>query len=111
MRYKIPLLVLLWGLLFTKAFSQGLQPSPININLLNTFQSSSAAFDEGSAEIIAFDTLSNNLFVINSDQGVVDIIDYSDPFNPRESGSIDVSNDVSIAVDGVNSVAVGWYSR
>jgi len=106
MRYKILFIALFWGLLFSSAFSQGQQPNPININLLNTFQSSNAAFDEGSAEIIAFDTLSNKLFVINSDQGVVDIIDYSDPFNPRESGSIDVSNDVSITVDGVNSVAV-----
>jgi len=106
MRYKIPLIVLLWGLFFSQAFSQGQQTSPINIKLLNTFQSSNATFDEGSAEIIAFDTLSNKLFVLNSDLGVVDIINYNDPNNPIESGSIDVSNDVSISVEGINSVAV-----
>ena len=76
----------------------------INLKLISNFQS--GIFDEGAAEIIAFDPLSDQLFVINSNDGVVDIIDYSEPFLPVKTGSIDVSSDVSISINGINSVDV-----
>jgi len=76
----------------------------INLNLISNFQS--GIFDEGAAEIIAFDPITDQLFVINSNDGVVDIIDYNDPYLPVKTGSIDVSSDVSISISGINSVDV-----
>jgi len=67
----------------------------INLNLISNFQS--GIFDEGAAEIIAFDPITDQLFVINSNDGVVDIIDYNDPYLPVKTGSINVSSDVSIS--------------
>jgi len=81
------------------------QESPeINLKLISNFQS--GIFDEGAAEIIAYDSPSKQLFVINSNDGAVDIIDYSNPFLPVKAGTIDVSADVSIPISGVNSVDV-----
>lgn len=40
-------------------------------------------FDEGAAEISAFDPISSRLFVINSDAATVDALDLSVPANPR----------------------------
>ena len=103
MNYRI-----LWLLGISLLFSSTVlfaQESPeINLKLISNYQS--GIFDEGAAEIIAYDSPSRQLFVINSNDGVIDIVDYSDPFLPVKTGSIDVSSDVSISVSGVNSVDV-----
>jgi len=52
----------------------------IELNPIGTFQT--GVFDEGAAEILAHDPITQNLFVINSDATTVDILDISDPSNP-----------------------------
>ena len=56
----------------------------------------------GAAEITAFDATSKRLFVVNGASGTVDVLDLSDPANPRSVGSISVA----AFGGGVNSVAV-----
>jgi hypothetical protein len=56
----------------------------------------------GAAEITAFDAASKRLFVVNGASGTVDVLDLSDPANPRSVGSISVA----AFGGGVNSVAV-----
>ncbi|MGB0345987.1 MAG: choice-of-anchor I family protein [Balneolaceae bacterium] len=59
-------------------------------------------FDEGAAEITAFDAASQRLFFTNADQNTIVVLDMSDPGEPTLITSIDMS----IYGDGVNSVAV-----
>lgn len=60
------------------------------------------SFDEGAAEISAYDAGSQKLFVTNAEKGMIDIIDMSDPTNLVLLDSIDIST----YGGGVNSVAV-----
>ena len=59
-------------------------------------------FDEGAAEITAYDTDSQNLYVINGADSTIDVLDLSDPTNP--------TFDFAIAIeefgDGINSIAI-----
>ena len=59
-------------------------------------------FDEGAAEISAFDAASQRLFVTNSDADAIDVLDLSDPHYPTLLFSIDTSP----YGGGINSVAV-----
>ncbi len=58
-------------------------------------------FDESAAEIVAYDPLSQQLFVTNANVGI-DILDIADPTAPMKVGSIGVPANF----DGINSVAV-----
>ncbi|MTF37636.1 choice-of-anchor I domain-containing protein [Cyanobacterium aponinum] len=72
----------------------------INLNLIGTY--ATGQFDEGAAEIPAFDPSTNRLFVVNAEAVTVDVLDLSNPNNPVKIGEIDAS-----ALGGVaNSVAV-----
>lgn len=65
-------------------------------------------FDEGAAEIVAYDPGSWKLFSVNADAATVDILDLSDPANPSKIGQIDVASDfweMDVEI-GPNSVAV-----
>jgi 2',3'-cyclic-nucleotide 2'-phosphodiesterase / 3'-nucleotidase / 5'-nucleotidase len=62
----------------------------------------SGVFDESAAEIVAFDSDSQRLFVINANEGRVDVLDLSDPTNPTPLAPIDLPQ----FGGGVNSVAV-----
>ena len=59
-------------------------------------------FDEGAAEITAYDADSQNLYVINGANSTIDVLDLSDPTNP--------TFDFAIAIeefgDGINSIAI-----
>lgn len=57
------------------------------------------SFDEGAAEISAFDPSTDLLFVTNAEINAVEVLDMSDPTAPARVDTIDVSGDV-------NSVAV-----
>jgi len=57
-------------------------------------------FDEGAAEIVAYDKNTFRLFVINADAATVDILDITDPTNPTLFTTINTSD------GGPNSVAV-----
>jgi hypothetical protein len=83
----------------------------IALSKLSTHAAGPAAdvFDEGAAEIPAYDPESKRLFVVNGFDDVVDAIDISDPANPVEVGELDVSafgspNSVAVS-DGVVAVA------
>ena len=59
-------------------------------------------FDEGAAEISAYDAGTQRLFVTNAEEDVIEIIDMSDPTSLSVISSIDFTT----YGDGVNSVAV-----
>ena len=62
----------------------------------------SGVFDEGAAEIAAYDPQSERLFVINASAATVDILDISDPADPVKAGEIQAGG----LGDGINSVAI-----
>lgn len=59
-------------------------------------------FDDGAAEIPAYDPLSQRLFVTNGADDAINVVDLSDPTNPTLAFAIDIT----AFGDGVNSVAV-----
>ena len=70
-------------------------------------------FDEGAAEIPAFDPASKRAFVVNGFVDVVDVFDLSDPSSPTKVGVLDVSSfgspnsvDVSNGVVAIASTAI-----
>ena len=58
-------------------------------------------FDEGAAEISAYDVGSQRLFVTNAELATIDILNLSDPANPTLFAQIDISE----LGNGVNSVS------
>lgn len=73
----------------------------ITLSSIGVFET--GAFDEGAAEIVAFDPATNQLFVINANDSTVDVLDLSDPANPTLLTQIDAT----AVGSGANSVAVG----
>jgi DNA-binding beta-propeller fold protein YncE len=73
---------------------------PITLNQIGTF--TTGAFDEGAAEINAYDPVSRRLFVINSNATTIDVLDLTNPANPTQIGQIDATAFGA----GANSVAV-----
>ena len=61
----------------------------------------SGIFDDGGAEITAYDPSTQRLFVVNAGPDTVDVLDVADPTNPTLITAIDVS-----AIGSPNSVAV-----
>ncbi len=59
-------------------------------------------FDEGAAEIAAYDPASERLFVVNSEATTLDVLDLSDPTAP----TLIEQRDMTAFGDGANSVAV-----
>jgi hypothetical protein len=70
------------------------------INVLGSY--STGAFAQSGAEIVGFDKSSQRLFVTNSADFTIDILDASNPANPTKIGAIALS----AFGGGVNSVAV-----
>lgn len=58
-----------------------------------------------SAEISAFDPLSKRLFVVNGALGTLDVLDLSQPAEPKQVGSVAASS-LGGGLGGINSVAV-----
>ncbi len=85
---------LLLGAIATPADAFSLRP-------IGTY--STGIFDEGAAEIAAYDPGTQRLFVTNSNSNNLDILDISDPTTPSLFGNIDLSP----FGGGVNSVAFG----
>ena len=96
--------LLLLGVFFlsgTSVFAQQFgQNSDLSINLIGTYFT--GIFDDGGAEISAYDASSNRLFVTNSADNSIEIIDLSDPENPTFVSAINLG----AFGGGVNSVAV-----
>jgi WD40 repeat protein len=68
----------------------------------------SGIWDDGGAEIVAFDSSTDKTFVVNAGDGTVDVLDLTDPSSPNKTATITLS-DAGVAaftVGGANSVAV-----
>jgi len=81
----------------------------IKLGAIGTFET--GVFDESAAEIPAYDSISQRLFVVNANRATLDVLDLSDPTNPNLLFSISPSEEVvpleeSGVIGGINSVAV-----
>ncbi|MGV2828099.1 choice-of-anchor I family protein [Myxosarcina sp. GI1(2024)] len=82
-----------------------------NINLSPLGRYATGVFDEGAAEIPAYDSETQRLFVVNGNEGTVDVLDLSDPSNPTLIKAINITpfgaspNSVA-AKDGIVAVAI-----
>lgn len=74
----------------------------LTVTRAGRYQVSPFAFDEGAAEIVAYDASLNRLFVVNSSARTVDVLDISDRDNVMYLDSIDATDEGAAA----NSVAV-----
>ncbi len=63
--------------------------SALRLERLATY--TTGAFDEGAAEIVAFDSSSQRLFIVNSNAVTLDILDISDPANPAPLDPLDMT--------------------
>ncbi len=84
-------------------------PAGLHIERLGTY--ASGIFDDGGAEIPAYDPLTKRLFVVNA-QGTVDVLDIANPASPTKRFAIDIKtltggtpNSVAVQ-DGLVAVAV-----
>lgn len=85
----------------------GEPPGPrASLSVVGTYHS--GVFDEGAAEIVAFDPATARVFVVNADAGVVDVLDISDPTAPAKVDELEAGGQInSVAVhDGLVAVAV-----
>ncbi len=86
-------------------------PSTIALSLLGRHET--GIFEKSAAEIPAYDAASRRAFVVNAEKGALDVIDLSDPANPRHIGVIDTrtlragaeANSVAVK-NGIVAVAV-----
>lgn len=78
----------------------------ITLQQLGTYDATiGGGFDEGAAEIVAYDPAMQRLFVINANDSTVDVLDMSDPASLALLFKIDVTESLPDA-GGINSVAV-----
>lgn len=76
-------------------------PSSISLSFLGRY--ASGIFAQAAAEITAFDAVTQRAFVVNAEQGVLDVLDMSDPADPVWVAAID-ANEIAAGAQ-VNSVA------
>lgn len=88
--------------------------STVSLQFLGRY--ASGEFDESAAEIVAYDAVTKQAFVVNANSGMVDILDISSPTTPALVGSLDLATDIAGAIGKIasadelgaaNSVAVG----
>lgn len=85
--------------------------SAIKLEFLSTVELE-GGFDDGAAEISAYDPISERLFTINGSTSSIDIIDLSDPADPAVIDSIDLSEfgegftSVDVNIDGIVAAAL-----
>ncbi|MEL6926341.1 MAG: nuclease, partial [Bacteroidota bacterium] len=81
----------------------------VTLNRVSTY--ATGVFDEGAAEIAAYDKISQRVFYVNADSRTIDVLDYADPTQPTLLFQIDVSpygknaNSVDVA-NGVLAAAI-----
>ena len=83
------------------------------LQLLGRYAPDDAPFDEGSAEIVAYDAATQRIFVVNADSKEVDVLDAAAPSAPALLNTLDVAGDVEAemgladgALGAANSLAV-----
>jgi 2',3'-cyclic-nucleotide 2'-phosphodiesterase / 3'-nucleotidase / 5'-nucleotidase len=74
--------------------------SAVELKPVGRYQSPTAGFDTGAAEIVAYDATTQRIFVVNAQDGTVDVLDASNPANPTKDGQINAK-----ALGSANSVA------
>ena len=78
--------------------------TPASLQLEKIGGYSAGQFLKSAAEIPAFDAASKRAFVVNAQSGKLDVLDLSDPKNPKKVGEV---NGAAVLTNGeVNSVAV-----
>mgnify|MGYP000521889190 CR=1 FL=1 len=98
----------------TRQFGSGAQASEMDVEGVRIERVGRHATGEalGGAEIVSFDAEENRLFVVNSNAGQVEVLDLSNPTNPRQDAVLDASAIAEReasgldAAGGTNSVAV-----
>ncbi|MBP3979758.1 choice-of-anchor I family protein [Acidovorax sp. JG5] len=80
------------------------EPTPSTLKLEKIGGYSSGTFLKSAAEIPAFDAASKRAFVVNAQSGKLDVLDLSDPKNPKKVDEVDGTK--VLANGEVNSVAV-----
>jgi len=96
-------LALLAGLAAPAADASWWSKPTLTLEPIGTYES--GLFDEGAAEIVAFDPRTDRVFVVNANDATVDVLDIRDPSNPALVGSIDVTQAGS-SLGAANSVAI-----
>ncbi|OZG73173.1 alkaline phosphatase [Hahella sp. CCB-MM4] len=98
---KLHALAIALGLVVsTGASAQHFFQPIVSLELLGQHQT--GVFDEGAAEIVAYDSRNQRIFKVNADAAAVEVLDIHDPSHPLLIGTIDAS-----ALGGsANSVAV-----
>lgn len=80
-------------------------PEKISLSFLERYKAKAVeTFNVGAAEIPAFDAASKRAFIVNAKEGVVEVVDLTNPANPKRIGEIDTKS--ILAGASVNSVAV-----
>jgi hypothetical protein len=67
------------------------RPVDVELNEIGRYTAADAEFDEGGAEIVAYDASTQRLFVANGSEITVDVIDVSDPSDPQLVDQVDVA--------------------
>lgn len=98
------------------ATHHGLAAPVVDIKLHPIGTYASGQFDEGAAEIVAFDPLSLRVFSVNANAVTVDVLDISNPRQPSLATTIDLSDEGGIATsaafqNGRLAVAIGTTER
>jgi hypothetical protein len=83
---------------------EGPPSSPETIRLERVGRYATGEFD-GGAEIVAYESAGQRLFVVNSGAGQIEVLDLSDPTDPRQTDVLDAAGDVENG-GGANSVDV-----
>lgn len=85
-------------------------PNSIELQQLGTY--STGVFDESAAEIVVHDPATQRVYVVNANEGVVDVLDISDPTEitdlfSLQSAGVEAADESEVPPDAVaNSVAV-----
>jgi hypothetical protein len=74
-------------------------PPTVSLQVLGTYRT--GIFEQGAAEIVAYDSLTKRVFVVNAAATSVDVLDVADPTNPTKIATIDAAS----LGDSANSVA------
>ena len=79
----------------------------VTLTPVGRYQSQTAGFDKGAAEIVAYDATTQRIFVVNAQDGTVDVLDGSNPASPSPIGQINAKADLGdpAALGFANSVA------
>ena len=80
------------------------EATPVGLTLEKIGSYSTGLYEVSAAEIPAFDATSQRLFVVNAQAGAVDVIDLSNPAQPRFISRLDAT--AVLAGSTINSVAV-----